>query len=151
MIRLVSLFAVLSALGTLPAAADPCGDLAGRVAAATKAEIGERIEDFVRFKAGTAMTLSLSCGGTGPSSVGAQYLGETLPADYDNLFGKAGQTVTGVAADTLVDAARKARAEAATKRHSTIPTGGVVVTCSFTKSEKGSLTMCAAIEKADRS
>ncbi|GEP11888.1 hypothetical protein [Methylobacterium gnaphalii] len=148
--RLILLLTALPAFGT-PAAADSCGDLAGKVAAATKAEVGERIEDFVRFKAEGTMTLSLSCGGTGPSSVGAQYLGEPLPEDYYSVFGKAGQAVSGVAADTLVAAAHKARIEAETKRHSTVPTGGVLVTCSFTRSAKGPLTMCAAIEKADRS
>jgi hypothetical protein len=150
-IRALLLLAALPALWAFPAAADSCGDLAGKVAAATGAEIGERIEDFVRFKAAETTTLSLSCGGAGPSSVGVQFLGETLPETYYGLFGKAGQVVTGVAADALVEAARKARGEAETKRHSNVPTGGVLVTCSFTKSAKGPLTMCAAIEKADRS
>lgn len=134
-----------------PAAADSCGDLADKVVTETRAEIGERIDDFVRFKAGTDMTLSLSCGGSYPSSVGAQFKGETAPDDFFEIFGKAGHAVTGVAADLLKEAARKARADAETRRHSNVPAGGVLVTCSFSKSDKGALTMCAAIEQADRS
>nr|WP_183513356.1 ABC transporter ATPase [Methylobacterium brachythecii] len=150
MYRLLPILAVVTALSQ-PALADSCGDLAIKVGVETGAAIGERIEDFVRFAAGADMTLSLSCGGSYPSSVGAQFRGETPPAEYYALFGKAGHAVTGIAADMLSDAARKAQAEAQTRRHSKVPAGGVQVTCSFTKSDKGTLTMCAAIEQADRS
>ncbi|GEO98054.1 ABC transporter ATPase [Methylobacterium haplocladii] len=151
--RIFPLVVALAALPLCPApaSADSCGDLADKVVAETKAEIGERIDDFVRFKAGTEMTLSLSCGGSYPSSVGAQFKGEAVPDAFFDLFGNAGHAVTGVAADLIMEAARKARSDAETRRHSNVPTGGVLVTCSYSKSDKGPLTMCAAIEQADRS
>lgn len=150
-LRMSSLLAALAVCGVAPAVADSCGDLADKVVAETKAEVAERIEDFVRFKAGADMTLSLSCGGSYPSSVGAQVRGETPPEDFYALFGRAGQAVTGIAAGVLEEAARKARSEAQTRRHSNVPAGGALVTCSYSKSDKGALTMCAAIEQADRS
>jgi hypothetical protein len=151
--RRLPLLGALAALPAfaVPAMADSCGDLADKVVAETKAEVAERIDDFVRFKAGADMTLSLSCGGSYPSSVGAQAKGEAPTEDFFEIFGKAGHAVTGVASDLLKEAARKARADAETRRHSNVPAGGVLVTCSFSKSDKGALTMCAAIEQADRS
>lgn len=152
-LRKLSLLVALAALpvSAAPALADACGDLADKVVSETRAEVAERIDDFVRFKAGTDMTLSLSCGGSYPSSVGAQAKGEAAPEAFFEIFGKAGHAVTGVAADLLAEAARKARADAETRRHSNVPAGGVLVTCSYSKSDKGALTMCAAIEQADRS
>ncbi len=129
-----------------------CEDLTDRITKATAAEVTQRTHDFVSFEAAEGVTLSLSCGGEGyPSSVGAQSRVEEPPERYYSLFGQAAQAVTGISADTLRDAAQRARADAARLRHSNVEAGGVLVTCSFTRAEKGPLTMCAAIERAERS
>lgn len=134
-----------------PAYAEDCGPLSDKVVAATKAEIDHRQPDFLTFKAGPDLSLTLSCGGPLPSSVGAQHHGETPPDSFFTLFGQAGEAVTDVKADTLADAAREARGKAERLRHSNVEAGGALVTCSFTRSDKGALTMCAVIEKDDRS
>ncbi len=134
-----------------PAMADECGDLIDKVAAEAKAEVGNRTADFANFQAGPDMTLTLSCGGIHPSSVGAQYRGETPPDPYYALFARAGHAVTGIAPDILEAAARSARDAATRTRHSNVSAGGALVTCSLMKSEKGPLTLCAVIEQADRS
>jgi len=147
-----TLLAALALLAAGPALADECGDLVDRVASATKAEVGRRTSDFAEFTAGPDTTLSLSCGGIHPSSVGAQHRGETPPDAYYALFAGAGHAVTGIAEDILDAAARKARAEAQRLRHSNVSAGGALVTCSLmTKPDKGTLTLCAVIEQGDRS
>lgn len=144
---LTALFLTIAA----PALADECGDLVDKVAAAAKAEIGNRSADFANFRAGPEVTLTLSCGGPYASSVGAQYRGETPPDAYFATFGEAGHAVTGISADILRDAARRAQADATRLRHSNVAAGGALVTCSFTTSGTGSLTMCAVVEQSDRS
>ena len=138
-------------LATSPALSDECGDLIETVAAAAKAEIGDRSADFANFTAGYGVTLTLSCGGLHASSVGAQYRGETPPDAYYATFAEAGGAVTGISSAILQDAARRAQADATRLRHSTVSAGGALVTCSFGSSSKGALTMCAVIEHGDRS
>ncbi|PXW63964.1 hypothetical protein [Methylobacterium sp. B4] len=138
---------LLLLLAASPASAEEsCTDLIERVRAATKAEVAERSADFARFDAGPQTALTLSCAGE-QSSVGAQYRGETVPADYDTLFGQAGHAVTGIAPDRLSEAARQAREGAQAKRHSTIDVGGARVTCAFMRREQGPLTQCAVLQR----
>ena len=138
-----------------PALAEECGSLVGKLASAARAEIGRQSGDFAEFKAGDGTTLTLSCGGRDPSAVGAQYRGGSPPDGYYATFGRAGEAVTGIAADLLRDAARRARADAIRLRHSNVPAAGALVTCSVTNretgAEKGELTMCAVIEQGERS
>ncbi|WP_430910648.1 ABC transporter ATPase [Methylobacterium sp. sgz302541] len=132
-----------------PARADPCGDQIAAVAAATKAVPGERSVDFSNFSAGADTNLTLACGT--PSSVGAQFKGESPPERYFEVFGKAGEVVTKAPAASLATAARQAREVAARLRHSNVDLPGVRVTCSVTNSAaRGPLTLCAAIEHDDR-
>lgn len=140
-------------LAGMPAArAEPsCTDLIEKVAAETKAELAERSADFARFTAGPQTSLTLSCGGAYPSSVGAQHRGETPPDAYYTLFAQAGHAVTGIDADLLRDAARRARDAAGRLRHSNVEAGGALVTCSTMRNDQGPLTLCAVIERADRS
>jgi hypothetical protein len=131
------------------ARADPCGELIDRVARATAVEVGSRSADFASFTAGPDTGLTLSCGS--PSSVGAQFRGEAPPERYYALLGQAGEAVTGIAAGTIAEAAQRAQAAAGRQRHSNVTAGGLLVTCSVGRSEKGNLTLCAVIESADRS
>lgn len=134
------------------ARAEPsCTDLIDRVTAATGATVAERSADFARFDAGENSSLTLSCGGVHPSSVGAQHRSESPPEAYYELFAKAGQAVTGIGADTLREAAKRARDAAGRLRHSNVEAGGALVTCSTMRNDKGPLTLCAVIERADRS
>src|ERR1700712_613602 len=132
-----------------PALADSCGDLIDRVVAETKAEIGNRSLDFANFALAPDTSLTLACGE--PSSVGAQFRGETPPDSYYRLFGRAGQVVTGIDAATMERAAPAARAAPARLRHSNVDAGGARITCSVTNSGKGPLTLCAVSEHSDRS
>lgn len=144
--------AALVLLTATPALADECGGLVDKVAEATKAEVGRRTSDFAEFTAGPDTTLSLSCGGIHPSSVGAQHRGESPPDAYYALFAEAGHAVTGIARDILDAAARRARGDAERLRHSNVSAGGALVTCSLmTKPGQGPLTLCAVIEQDDRS
>ena len=146
------LSALLPVLVAGAARAEPsCTDLIDRVTAATGATVAERSADFARFDAGEDSSLTLSCGGIHPSSVGAQHRGETPPESYYDLFAKAGHAVTGIGADVLRDAAKRARDGAGRLRHSNVEAGGALVTCSTMKNDKGPLTLCAVIERADRS
>ena len=133
----------------MPALAETCDTLIAKVASAAKAETGRRSADFAEFKAADGTTLTLSCGGSDPSAVGAQYRGGTPPDGYYAIFGRAGEAVTGIAADLLRDASQRARADATRLRHSNVSAGGATVTCSVTDSEKSSLTMCAVIERGE--
>lgn len=146
-----ALLALLLVIACGPALADDCGDLVGRVTAETRAEVGNRSLDYATFTLGPDTTLTLACGGAHPSSVGAQFRGETPPDSYFALFGRAGQAVTGVAAGVIEAAAHRARDAASRLRHSNVDAGGVRVTCSVSQAEKGPLTLCAVIESADRS
>lgn len=135
-----------------PTLADECDSLVDKVAAAAGAEVVKRSTDFANFTVASGTTLTLSCGGSRyPSSVGAQYRGEAPGEVYYATFGRAGEAVTGIAADVLRDAARRAQADATRLRHSSVMAGGARVTCSFTRSDAGALTMCAVIEQSDRS
>lgn len=146
-----TILAALLVASAAPALAENCDTLVDKVASAAQAQVGRHSADFAEFKAGDGTTLTLSCGGKDPSAVGAQHRGESPPDGYYAIFGRAGEAVTGIAADLLRDAARRARADAARLRHSTVPAGGALVTCSVTNAEKGELTMCAVIEQGDRS
>ncbi len=134
------------------ARAEPsCTDLIDRVTGATGARMAERSADFARFDAGPDTSLTLSCGGMHPSSVGAQHRGASPPDAYYDLFAKAGHAVTGIAADLLRDAAKRARDGAERLRHSNVEAGGALVTCSTMTKDQAPLTLCAVIERADRS
>ena len=142
-----SALALLLVLAASPAVAEPsCADLIDRVRAATKAEVAERGADFARFDAGLRTGLTLSCAGD-QSSVGAQYKGETAPADYETLFVQAGHAVTGIAPDRLREAARQAQDGAQAKRHSTVDVDGARVTCASMRREQGALTQCALLQR----
>lgn len=145
------LAAMLLALAATPAAAaDACGDLVDRVAAAAKAEVGSRSNDSASFRIGAEITLTLACGGAYTSSVGAQFRGRDLPDGFFTAFGEAGRVVTGVEPAILADAARRASTEASQGRHSAVPAGRVLVTCAVRSSEAGAITLCAAIDKGDK-
>lgn len=140
---------LLACLWCGPALADPCGDQIDAVAAATKAVPAERSLDFSNFTAGPETSLTLACGS--PSSVGAQFKGQTPPESYFETFGRAGEVVTGAPAASLAAAAHQAREVASRLRHSNVDVRGVRVTCSVTESAaRGPLTLCAAIEHDDR-
>lgn len=146
-----ALAATLLALASAPAAAaDACGDLVDRVASAAKAEVGGRTDDFATFRVSAEITLTLACGGAYPSSVGAQFRGAPLTDAFFIAFGEAGRAVTGIDPAILTDAARKASTEAAQRRHGSAPAGRVLVTCAVKSAESGSVTLCAAIEKGDK-
>ncbi len=149
--RLSLLLPALLLCASVARAEPSCTDLIDRVTAATGATVAERSADFARFDAGENHSLTLSCGGVHPSSVGAQYRGETAPESYYDLFAKAGHAVTGIGTDILRDAAKRARDAAGRMRHSNVEAGGALVTCSTMKNDKGPLTLCAVIERADRS
>jgi hypothetical protein len=146
-----ALLTLILLLASGPVLADSCGDLIGRVTAATQAEIGNRSLDYATFTVATDTTLTLACGGSYPSSVGAQFRGETPPDTYYALFGRAGHAVTGIEAGIIEAAAHRARDAASRLRHSNVDAGGVRVTCSVSTGEKGPLTLCAVIESTDRS
>lgn len=135
----------------LPALADECGDLIDRVVRATEAVPGNRSADFANFSTPDGTTLTLSCGAPNLSSVGAQFRSDAPPDAFYVLFGKAGHAVTGIDAAVLESAAHTAREAASRLRHSNVDAGGARITCSVSKSDKGPLTMCAAIEHSDRS
>ncbi|MFC7663417.1 hypothetical protein ACFQWF_12810 [Methylorubrum suomiense] len=59
--------------------------------------------------------------------------------------------MTGIAADLLRDAAKRARDGAERLRHSNVEAGGALVTCSTMTKDQAPLTLCAVIERADRS
>ncbi|WP_232630220.1 hypothetical protein [Methylobacterium sp. Leaf118] len=149
--RLTALTILACICAASSARAEPeCGDLIDRVTAAAGAELAERSADFARFTAGPETSLTLSCGGVHPSSVGAQHRSDAPPDTYFDVFGRAGEAVTGIAADLLRDAAHRAQDGARRLRHSTVEAGGARITCSIMKNEKGPLTLCAVIEQADR-
>lgn len=132
-----------------PAAADPCGDLIDKVVAGTQATLTRRTHDFAEFSATDGIGLTLACGDL--SAVGVQFKGAALPESYFPLFGRAGQATSGIAADRIAEAGRKARADAATTRHSNVDAGRVLVTCSVSTPPGGPVTACAVIDKDDRS
>jgi hypothetical protein len=144
-----TLLTILLLTTATPVLADSCGDLIDRVAAETKAEVGHRSPDFANFSVSADTSLTLACGE--PSSVGAQFRGETPPDAYYRLFGRAGQAVTGIDAATIETAAHAARDAASRLRHSNVDAGGARITCSVTNSGKGPLTLCAISEHSDRS
>ncbi|SFG47967.1 hypothetical protein [Methylobacterium gossipiicola] len=131
-----------------PVRADPCGDLIARVTAATGATLVRRTADFAEFSAQDGIGLTLACGDL--SATGAQFKGSTLPEGYFALFGKAGQAVNGLPAETIAEAGRTARRNAETKRHSQIDLGKALVTCSLSSMNGAPVTICAAIDKGDR-
>ncbi len=131
-----------------PARADRCGDLIDRVTAATQATLVRRTVDYAEFSAAEGIGLTLACGDL--SAVGAQFKGAALPAGYFALFGRAGQAVNGLPAETLAEAGRAARESAETKRHSKVDAGRALVTCSVANVGNDRVTICAAIDKDDR-
>lgn len=152
--RTALLASILSAAVILglssPSRADECGDLIDKLAAVTKATLGDRSRDFATFTAGPNTGLTVACGS--PSSIGAQFAGETPPEAYFELFGQAGALVTKAKPEALAAAAHQAREVASRMRHSNVDLPGVRVTCSVTTSPtKGPLTLCAAVEHDDRS
>lgn len=151
--RPILLTLLAGACAASAARAEPsCSDLIERVRTATGAEVAERSTDYARFAVGPETSLTLACGGgVHPSSVGAQHRGEAPPDAYFDLFGRAGHAVTGIGAELLRDAARQARDGAGRLRHSNVDAGGARITCSVTKNEAGPLTLCAVIERAERS
>ena len=146
-----ALLGLLLACTAAPALADECGDLVDRVAAETPAEVGERSADYANFRVGADTTLTLACGGSYASSVGAQFRGDAPPDAYYAVFGRAGHAVTGIAASVIEEAAHRTQATATRLRHSNIDVGKALVTCSAMASDKGPLTLCAVIERSERS
>lgn len=146
--RLLLTAAVLS-LSIMPAVADPCGDLIDRVAAETKSNLVNRTVDFAEMSsASDGTTLTLACGD--PSAVGVQFKGE-IPGDaYYRLFGQAGRIVTGIASEVIEAAARRAREQAVTTRHSHADAATALVTCSVIDGARGPMTGCAVVDKRDR-
>lgn len=144
---------VLLALGllplvALPASADGCGDLIDNVVAGTQATLVKRTLDFAELSAADGIGMTLACGEL--SAVGLQFKGSPLPESYFPLFGRAGQATTGIAADVIEAAARKARESALTTRHSNVDAGDALVTCSLSTPAGGPVTACAVIDKDDK-
>ncbi|MFD1303149.1 hypothetical protein ACFQ4G_16375 [Methylobacterium marchantiae] len=137
-----------SALSALPAQADACGDLIDRVVAETQSTVVNRTVDFAEMSAADGMTLTLACGD--PSAVGVQFRGETPGDSYYALFGRAGRIATGIAPDLIEAAARRARGEAVTTRHSHADAATALVTCSVTNGSRGPMTGCAVVDKGQR-
>lgn len=134
------------------ARADECDTLVARVQAETAATTDDRRRDYASFTAGPDTTLTLACGAPDFSSIGAQFRGDTPPAAYYDLFGRAGHAVTGIDAAVITEAAHTAQAAATRLRHSNVDLGGARVTCAaMTSPDKGPLTLCAVIEHSDRS
>jgi len=138
----------LSLVLATPVQADPCGDLIDRVKAATDATLIRRTADFAEFSAKDGIGLTLACGDL--SATGAQFKGTTLPEGYFALFGKAGHAVNGLPAEAIAEAGRTARTNAETKRHSQIDLGKALVTCSLSSMGGAPVTICAAIDKGER-
>lgn len=131
-----------------PARADRCGELIDGVMAATGATLVRRTADFAEFRGAEGVGLTLACGDL--SAVGAQFKGPALPAGYFSLFGRAGHAINGIAAETIAEAGRTARASAETKRHSNVDAGKALVTCSVSNAGADLVTACAVIDKDDR-
>lgn len=132
-----------------PARADACGDLIDRVVAGSGATLTKRTADFAEFTAPDGIGMTLACGGL--SAVGVQFRGTDLPASYFTLFGRAGHATTGIPAAEIEAAGVKARASAATTRHSNVDAGAALVTCSVSNFGGGLVTACAVIDRDDRS
>ncbi len=130
-----------------PAAADGCGDLIDKVVAGTQATLVKRTLDFAELSASDGIGMTLACGQL--SAVGVQFKGPSLPEAYFPLFGRAGQATTGIAADVIAEAGRRARTDAATTRHSNVDAGIALVTCSVSTPPGGPVTACAVIDKGD--
>ncbi|WP_019904210.1 hypothetical protein [Methylobacterium sp. 77] len=146
--RFLLITASLLSLSTLPARADACGDLIDSVVAETKSTLVNRTVDFAEMSATDGMTLTLACGD--PSAVGVQFKGETPGDAYYALFGRAGQIATGIAPDLIEAAARQAREQAVTTRHSHADAASAVVTCSVMNGSRGPMTGCAVVDKSKR-
>ena len=146
--RLITLTAALLSLTALSARADSCGDIIDSVAAETKATLVNRTVDFAEMSATEGMTLTLACGE--PSAVGVQFKGETPGDAYYGLFGRAGQIATGIGANLIEAAARRAREQAVVTRHSHADAATALVTCSVMHGSRGSMTGCAVVDKRDR-
>lgn len=140
---LATLFALTGSMA--PAAADSCGDLIDKVVAGTRATLVKRTHDFAELSAGDGIGMTLACGEL--SAVGVQFKGPSLPEAYFPLFGRAGHATTGIAAEVIAEAGRKARAEAATTRHSNVDAGIALVTCTIATPAGGPVTACAVIDK----
>lgn len=142
------LASLLALTGSItPAAADACGDLIDKVVAGTQATLVKRTRDFAELSASDGIGMTLACGEL--SAVGVQFKGATLPEAYFPLFGRAGQATTGIAADVIAEAGRKARADAAISRHSNVDAGIALVTCTLATPPGGPVTACAVIDKDD--
>ncbi|GJD39957.1 hypothetical protein OICFNHDK_2421 [Methylobacterium bullatum] len=146
--RLIILTAAVLSLSVLSARADSCGDLIDSVVAETKATLVNRTIDFAEMSSIDGMTLTLACGD--PSAVGVQFKGETPGDAYYGLFGRAGRIATGIGADLIEAAARRAREQAVVTRHSHADAATALVTCSVTNGSRGPMTGCAVVDKRDR-
>lgn len=146
--RAILISAALLSVLALPARADGCGDLIDKVVASTQATLLNRTIDFAELSAAGGVTLTLACGD--PSAVGAQFKGEAPSDDYYTLFGRAGQVATGIAPDVIEAAARRAREQAVTTRHSHADAGAALVTCSVMNGARGPMTGCAVVDKGER-
>ncbi|GJE07331.1 MULTISPECIES: ABC transporter ATPase [Methylobacterium] len=133
----------------LPACADECGALADRIAAATGATVTSGRSDFANLEAGPDTGLTLACGPL--TSTGVQFKGKEPPERFYALLGKAGAVVTGADPAAIEAAGRQARDAASRLRHSSVDLPGLRIVCSVTDSaERGALTLCAAIQRDDR-
>lgn len=146
--RLIILTAAVLSLSVLSARADSCGDLIDSVVAETKATLVNRTVDFAEMSATDGMTLTLACGD--PSAVGVQFKGETPGDTYYALFGQAGGIATGIEANLIEAAARRAREQAVVTRHSHADAATALVTCSVMNGSRGPMTGCAVVDKRDR-
>ncbi len=142
------LTATVLSLSVLSARADSCGDLIDSIVAGTKATLVNRTVDFAEMSATDGMTLTLACGD--PSAVGVQFKGETPGDAYYGLFGRAGRIATGIGADLIEAAARRAREQAVVTRHSHADAATALVTCSVINGSRGPMTGCAVVDKRDR-
>lgn len=132
----------------IPAVADTCGDLIDKVVAATSATLVKRTLDFAELSAADGVGMTLACGQL--SAVGLQFKGAMLPEGYFPLFGRAGHATTGIAAEVIEAAARKARESALATRHSNVDAGDALVTCSLSTQASVPVTACAVIDKDER-